>query len=124
MSVLLAFARVFTRMNMTRVSVCDMCLSACEIPLCLDLLAGKSVGMVTTTRVTHATPAASYAHTPQRNWETDSDIPDTCPGVKDIAYQLLKNHSDIHVSWERYRRFADGDPHDPCKVYVSGLTVI
>ena len=65
------------------------------------LLAGKSVGVVTTTRVTHATPAASYAHTPERGWETDWDIPDTCPGVKDIAYQLLKNHSDIHVSfWE------------------------
>lgn len=62
------------------------------------LLAGKSVGVVTTTRVTHATSAASYAHTPQRNWETDTDIPNTCHGVKDIAYQLLKNNSDIHVS--------------------------
>ncbi len=31
--------------------------------------AGKSAGIVTTTRVTHATPAACYAHAPDRDWE-------------------------------------------------------
>ncbi|XP_070197902.1 alkaline phosphatase, tissue-nonspecific isozyme-like isoform X1 [Littorina saxatilis] len=62
-----------------------------------SLAAGKSVGLVTTARVTHATPGAGYAHTPERNWETDKDIPDSCPGVKDIAYQLLKDNADIHV---------------------------
>ena len=35
---------------------------------------GKSTGVVTTARVTHATPGACYAHTPDRNWESDRDI--------------------------------------------------
>ena len=34
---------------------------------------GKSTGVVTTTRVTHATPAACYAHTADRDWESDAD---------------------------------------------------
>ncbi|XP_076446848.1 alkaline phosphatase-like [Babylonia areolata] len=59
--------------------------------------AGKSVGIVTTARVTHATPAAAFAHTPERNWETDKDIPADCPQVADIAFQLLKNNSHIQV---------------------------
>ena len=29
----------------------------------------KSVGIVTTTRITHATPASLYAHTASRDWE-------------------------------------------------------
>ncbi|KAG5898691.1 hypothetical protein JTB14_030641 [Gonioctena quinquepunctata] len=37
--------------------------------------AGKSTGFVTTTRVTHATPSALYAHTPNRNWESGEDTP-------------------------------------------------
>ena len=36
--------------------------------------AGMSTGIVTTTRVTHATPACSYAHAADRNWESDADI--------------------------------------------------
>jgi alkaline phosphatase len=36
--------------------------------------AGKSTGIVTTARLTHATPGACYAHTPDRDWETDGDI--------------------------------------------------
>src|SRR6476469_8386877 len=38
--------------------------------------AGKSTGVVTTTRVTHATPAACYSHTADRDWESDKDIYD------------------------------------------------
>ncbi|RXN16886.1 alkaline phosphatase-like protein [Labeo rohita] len=37
--------------------------------------AGKSVGIVTTTRVQHATPAASYAHSVSRTWYSDADLP-------------------------------------------------
>lgn len=33
--------------------------------------AGFSTGIVTTARLTHATPAATYAHSPERNWEGD-----------------------------------------------------
>jgi len=36
--------------------------------------AGKSTGVVSTARVTHATPGACYAHTADRNWESDNDI--------------------------------------------------
>ncbi|MEO6051252.1 MAG: alkaline phosphatase [Pyrinomonadaceae bacterium] len=36
--------------------------------------AGKSTGVITTTRLTHATPAACYAHTADRDWESDADF--------------------------------------------------
>lgn len=36
--------------------------------------AGKATGIVSTARITHATPAACYAHTPDRDWESDADI--------------------------------------------------
>lgn len=54
--------------------------------------AGMSTGVVTTTRVTHATPAATYAHTPDRDWESDADIPQEAreQGCRDIAKQLLE----------------------------------
>jgi len=65
-------------------------------------LAGKSTGVVSTARLTHATPAATYAHTPVRDWESDSDLNaffaarvSTCRAngvtlVKDIARQLIE----------------------------------
>ncbi len=51
--------------------------------------AGKSTGVVSTARLTHATPAANYAHTPERNWEADSNQPSGC-AVPDIARQLIE----------------------------------
>ncbi|CAH0399763.1 unnamed protein product [Chilo suppressalis] len=54
--------------------------------------AGKSSGIVTTARITHATPAALYAHAPSRYWEDDSRVPPTVrKDCKDIAYQLVEN---------------------------------
>lgn len=50
---------------------------------------GKSTGIVSTARITHATPAATYAHTSVRDWEADSNLPAGC-GVKDIARQLIE----------------------------------
>lgn len=51
------------------------------------------------TRVTHATPAGTYAHTPGRNWEAfipkDQPYADQC---KDIAWQLVNENNDIRVS--------------------------
>ena len=57
--------------------------------------AGKSTGVVTTTRVTHATPAACYAHTADRDWESDKDIYDRKKDAydakfPDIARQLIE----------------------------------
>ncbi|XP_067850824.1 intestinal-type alkaline phosphatase-like [Heptranchias perlo] len=60
--------------------------------------AGKSVGIVTTTRVQHASPAATYAHVADRNWYGDADLPSDAikAGCKDIAFQLV-NNVDIDV---------------------------
>ncbi|XP_075058466.1 intestinal-type alkaline phosphatase-like [Mixophyes fleayi] len=60
--------------------------------------AGKSVGIVTTTRVQHASPAAAYAHSASRNWYSDNEMSQemTNSGCKDIAYQLVHN-TDINV---------------------------
>lgn len=51
--------------------------------------AGLATGLVTTTRITHATPAAAYAHTPHRDWENDAQLGDAGKGCKDIADQLV-----------------------------------
>lgn len=50
--------------------------------------AGKATGIVTTTRVTHASPAGCYARTPNRSWECDADM--EANGCSDIAKQLLR----------------------------------
>lgn len=52
---------------------------------------GMSTGVVTTAKLTHATPAATYAHAVSRGWEADSDIPlkERNKGCKDIASQLI-----------------------------------
>ncbi|XP_050834015.1 alkaline phosphatase, germ cell type [Serinus canaria] len=61
-------------------------------------LAGKSVGIVTTTRVQHASPGAAYAHSASRGWYADANMPKDAlqDGCKDIAYQLVHN-TDINV---------------------------
>jgi alkaline phosphatase len=54
-------------------------------------IAGMSTGIVSTARMTHATPAATYAHSVSRSWEADSDIPkaERQKGCVDIAKQLI-----------------------------------
>jgi len=54
---------------------------------------GKKTAIVTTTRVTHATPAALYAHSPERNWESDDGLTEQAKqlGCKDIARQLVED---------------------------------
>ncbi|XP_076763625.1 alkaline phosphatase, tissue-nonspecific isozyme [Xylocopa sonorina] len=52
---------------------------------------GKDTGFVTTTRVTHATPAPLYAHTADRRWECESKMPKTADRCKDIARQLVED---------------------------------
>ena len=56
--------------------------------------AGMATGAVTTTRVTHATPAATFAHTANRDWEADADMPDAAiaAGCIDIARQLVERN--------------------------------
>ncbi len=55
-------------------------------------MVGMSTGVVTTARLTHATPAATYAHVPERNWENDRNLLQQAVknGCKDIARQLIE----------------------------------
>lgn len=56
--------------------------------------AGKATGIVTTSRITHASPTGTYGHVANREWECDADVslynndPKTC---QDIASQLVYN---------------------------------
>jgi alkaline phosphatase len=55
--------------------------------------AGLSTGVVTTTRLTHATPASVYAHGPDRNWEDDGYLPAAAAaaGCRDLARQFIES---------------------------------
>jgi alkaline phosphatase len=56
---------------------------------------GLATGVVTTTRITHATPAATYAHSPHRNWEFDGMVPAAEQACADLARQLVEfDHGD------------------------------
>ncbi|XP_076581950.1 intestinal-type alkaline phosphatase [Chaetodon auriga] len=77
--------------------------------------AGKSVGIVTTTRVQHASPGANYAHTPDRGWYADSDMPTSAAeeGCRDIAFQLINNTViDVILGGGRQYMFPENMP-DP-----------
>lgn len=54
---------------------------------------GFATGVVTTARITHATPAATYAHSPERDWESDADLSAEAVthGCSDIARQLIES---------------------------------
>ena len=58
---------------------------------------GLALGIVTTTRITHATPASVYSRSADRDWENDTAIPaDQQPdGCKDIALQLAQARFDV-----------------------------
>ncbi|KAI7800335.1 alkaline phosphatase [Triplophysa rosa] len=87
--------------------------------------AGKSVGIVTTTRVQHATPAASYAHSASRTWYSDADLPSAAvtDGCVDIAVQLISN-TDIDVIIGGGRKYMTPkgfpDPEYPTHVSAQG----
>ncbi|XP_055906923.1 alkaline phosphatase isoform X1 [Eupeodes corollae] len=55
---------------------------------------GMNTGFVTTTRVTHATPAALYAHVPDRRWECEAKVPEDArhAGCKDIGKILIEEN--------------------------------
>ncbi|MFN4175675.1 alkaline phosphatase [Phenylobacterium sp.] len=52
---------------------------------------GMAVGVVSDARLTDATPAAMYGHSPTRHWENDSELPAGAAlmGCKDLARQLV-----------------------------------
>jgi alkaline phosphatase len=70
-----------------------------ELVTALELaeISGKSTGIISTARITHATPAATYAKSAERNWEDISDMPAEAiaAGCIDIASQLISFESDV-----------------------------
>lgn len=53
---------------------------------------GYATGIVSTATITHATPASTYAHVAQRDWEVDANMPEAAKaaGCTDIARQMVE----------------------------------
>lgn len=79
---------------------------------------GMSTGVVSTARLTHATPAVNYAHIGNRDWEADSNLPAGAT-VKDIARQMLEfpygDGIEVALGGGRsyFTRNTDADPEYP-----------
>jgi len=83
------------------------------VPTILEMAegAGFKTGVISTARITHATPAAAYAHSASRGWEAAAP-----EGCEDIASQLVNfKHGDgIEVILGGGRReFMPLDHDDP-----------
>lgn len=79
-------------------------------------ISGKKTAIVTNTRVTHATPAATYAKAPERNWEDTSDMPKKAikQGCLDIAHQL------VHFEMLLEKKVNNGKDHQN----IDGIDII
>lgn len=89
-----------------------------ELVTALELaeIAGKSTGVVSTARITHATPAATYAKSADRNWEDISDMPAQAVegGCTDIALQLVEFEQNLKS------RFPEADKINGIEVVMGG----
>ncbi|MCH9690544.1 MAG: alkaline phosphatase [Gammaproteobacteria bacterium] len=76
-------------LNITETVARGDCPASKEYPLttALELAEGlgKSTGIISTARITHATPGATYAKIPERDWEASAP-----EGCKDIALQMVE----------------------------------
>lgn len=74
-----------------------------EVITALELaeIKGLSTGVISTARITHATPAATYAKSADRNWEDVSDMPEDAvtAGCTDIADQLVNFESNLEARY-------------------------
>lgn len=67
-------------------------------------------GIVTTARVTHASPAGAYANTANRDWENDAEVradqhdPELC---RDIAYQLVHTYPGNQFKVNSFKYYTD-----------------
>ena len=70
--------------------------------------AGLSVGVISTARITHATPAAMYGHAVDRGWEAEKDVDERAVKArcKGLSTQLLKNTPEISLGGGR-KKFTD-----------------
>ena len=75
--------------------------------------AGMAVGVISTARITHATPAAMYGHAVDRGWEADTDVDERAlkARCKGLAHQLLKSSVDIMLGGGR-SKFTDKQIED------------
>jgi alkaline phosphatase len=74
---------------------------------------GMAVGVISTARITHATPAAVYVHTVHRNWE--DAVPEGC-AQKDIAAQML---DDVEAGRALVLGLEDAGDHHDCENAVK-----
>ncbi|WP_442872162.1 alkaline phosphatase [Colwellia sp. 20A7] len=76
-----------------------------EVVTALELaeIKGLSTGVISTARITHATPAATYAKSADRNWEdiSDMDIENNAEraNCEDIASQLVNFESNLEARY-------------------------
>lgn len=74
-----------------------------ELVSLLDIaeLAGKATGIISTARITHATPGATYAKTANRDWEDDWQLSKKAKaaGCEDIASQFLSFKSRLEAKF-------------------------
>ncbi len=87
--------------------------------------AGLATGLISTARLTHATPASTYAESPNRDWEDNTDMPgateaDGCP---DIARQFIEwdagDHFEVALGGGR-RHFMTANQADPERADRTG----
>jgi alkaline phosphatase len=108
----------------------DDCAAALEntLPTLAELAeqAGMATGIVSTARITHATPAGTYAHSPNRNWESSTSTPDEAEaaGCTDIARQLVEmphgDGLDVILGGGR-REFLPSQTKDPEYPFQQGM---
>ncbi|RKQ69178.1 alkaline phosphatase [Litorimonas taeanensis] len=81
----------------------EMLISSCQekadLPTLTDKAKSKamSVGIISTARLTHATPASMYGHSVSRDWEAEKDITDDIGtlGCKSLSQQLVESQVDL-----------------------------
>ena len=83
----------------------------------------KAVGIISTARLTHATPAAMYSHSASRNLEADKDIVDEIAeaGCKSISTQFISSNIDLALGGGR-KEFTDAQVQtwqDAGHIYVD-----
>lgn len=110
----------------------DACRTPAALPRTLGELArarGMGVGVVTTTRITHATPAAMWAHSPSRDWEANDRayaLKNRESGCIDIATQLIRMPGGMDVmlggGLARFRPASAGGLRDDNRDLVAEWT--
>ncbi|KAG1686340.1 Alkaline phosphatase, tissue-nonspecific isozyme [Nymphon striatum] len=101
---------------------CDSTFTS-RVPCLIDWAqqAGKATGFVTTTRVTHATPAALYAHAASRYWESNDKLPSHAKSAcKDIARQLVEEDPGKNINIRLEKGVRQGDSISP-KLFTACL---